>query len=261
MKISIVSDVHLEFGEIRLKNTDSSDVLIIAGDTFVASYISDIERNRDIIRFFKEINEQWDNIILLFGNHEYYHGRLEADYIENLLRSHVDMTNVHIFNPGSIKLGDVLFVGATLWTDFNNANYYAMQTAENSLNDYRLIYRGKRHITANTTLNLHRIEMNYITKVVTENAHEKIVVVTHHAPTFNSISRDHIRNNLDLTYAYASDLSSFIMSNPAIRYWIHGHTHFNVDYEVGSTRVIANQRGYIGHEPIARDFAIKTITL
>ena len=27
--------------------------------------------------------------------------------------------------------------------------------------------------------------------------------------------------------------------------WIHGHTHFNVDYKIGQTRVITNQRGYV----------------
>ncbi len=26
--------------------------------------------------------------------------------------------------------------------------------------------------------------------------------------------------------------------------WLHGHTHHNVDYRVGDTRVVSNQRGY-----------------
>ena len=26
--------------------------------------------------------------------------------------------------------------------------------------------------------------------------------------------------------------------------WIHGHTHHSVDYMIGSTRIVANQRGY-----------------
>ncbi len=28
--------------------------------------------------------------------------------------------------------------------------------------------------------------------------------------------------------------------------WVHGHTHRSVDYQVGRTRVFANQRGYPG---------------
>ena len=30
-----------------------------------------------------------------------------------------------------------------------------------------------------------------------------------------------------------------------MRLWIHGHTHFNVDYKIGQTRVVTNQRGYV----------------
>jgi hypothetical protein len=26
--------------------------------------------------------------------------------------------------------------------------------------------------------------------------------------------------------------------------WIHGHTHYNVDYKIGVTRIYSNQRGY-----------------
>ena len=26
--------------------------------------------------------------------------------------------------------------------------------------------------------------------------------------------------------------------------WIHGHTHHNVDYKIGATRIYSNQRGY-----------------
>ena len=33
-----------------------------------------------------------------------------------------------------------------------------------------------------------------------------------------------------------------------INLWVHGHTHHNVDYMLGSTRVITNQRGYTGFE-------------
>jgi len=34
MKIAICSDLHLEFGDIILKNEESADVLILGGDIF-----------------------------------------------------------------------------------------------------------------------------------------------------------------------------------------------------------------------------------
>lgn len=29
--------------------------------------------------------------------------------------------------------------------------------------------------------------------------------------------------------------------------WVHGHTHYNVDYKLGATRIVSNQRGYPAH--------------
>lgn len=79
-----------------------------------------------------------------------------------------------------------------------------------------------------------------------ESVSRKTVVVTHHfahplacEPRFR---RD------PLSPAYGSDLQS-LMGRCAL--WIHGHTHYGVDFEVASpdgagiaTRVLSNPRGY-----------------
>jgi predicted phosphodiesterase len=39
MKIAICSDIHLEFGDINLQNTENADVLILGGDICVAADI------------------------------------------------------------------------------------------------------------------------------------------------------------------------------------------------------------------------------
>ena len=44
-------------------------------------------------------------------------------------------------------------------------------------------------------------------------------------------------------------MDSFVESS-GVPLWIHGHTHHNVDYTVGRTRVFTNQRGY-PEEPVA----------
>ena len=38
MKVAVCSDLHLEFGTIELKNTESADVLILSGDICLAFY-------------------------------------------------------------------------------------------------------------------------------------------------------------------------------------------------------------------------------
>ena len=39
MKIAVCSDIHLEFGDINLKNTENADVLVLGGDICVAADI------------------------------------------------------------------------------------------------------------------------------------------------------------------------------------------------------------------------------
>jgi hypothetical protein len=38
------------------------------------------------------------------------------------------------------------------------------------------------------------------------------------------------------------------MDGQRVPLWIHGHTHYCVDYEVAGTRVVSNQRGYPDQE-------------
>jgi hypothetical protein len=49
----------------------------------------------------------------------------------------------------------------------------------------------------------------------------------------------------ELSPAYASNLEQDIIEMkhyPAL--WVHGHSHNNVDYDIGNTRVLSNQRAY-----------------
>jgi hypothetical protein len=48
----------------------------------------------------------------------------------------------------------------------------------------------------------------------------------------------------ELDWCYASNLDHLMQGPNAPSLWIHGHIHRNQDYVVGSTRVIANPRGY-----------------
>jgi hypothetical protein len=36
----------------------------------------------------------------------------------------------------------------------------------------------------------------------------------------------------------------YLIERSGVPLWVHGHTHFNVDYQIGSTRILTNQRGY-----------------
>jgi hypothetical protein len=69
----------------------------------------------------------------------------------------------------------------------------------------------------------------------------KTVVVTHHAPSSQSVHPRYARDLL--TPAFASNLEN-LMDGDRAALWIHGHMHESFDYEVYGTRVICNPRGY-----------------
>jgi hypothetical protein len=87
----------------------------------------------------------------------------------------------------------------------------------------------------------------------------KYVVVTHHCPSELSVAEVY-KGNL-LNAAFRSKLDDFIEPRTQIKYWLHGHTHFNFNYWIGETRVVCNPRGYIGHEASADWFKLQYLEL
>lgn len=71
------------------------------------------------------------------------------------------------------------------------------------------------------------------------------MVVTHHAPSLRSVAPEYRTD--PVSSAFASDLEDLVTSSGA-SLWIHGHTHFVVDYRLGKTRVISNPRGYVPND-------------
>jgi calcineurin-like phosphoesterase family protein len=69
----------------------------------------------------------------------------------------------------------------------------------------------------------------------------KTVVVTHHAPSSQSV-HPRYANDL-LTPAFASNLEN-LMDGDRAALWIHGHMHDPFDYEIYGTRVVCSPRGY-----------------
>ena len=61
-------------------------------------------------------------------------------------------------------------------------------------------------------------------------------------PTFQVFAPCH--KDLVLNSAFASDYGDLI-SNNRIDVWIYGHSHTNIDAEIGGTKVLSNQMGYV----------------
>ena len=71
-------------------------------------------------------------------------------------------------------------------------------------------------------------------------------------PTFQVVAPCH--KDLVLNSAFASDYGDLI-SNNRIDAWIYGHSHTNIDADIGGTKVLSNQMGYVfENEHIANGF-------
>ena len=134
MKIAVCSDLHLEFGDLMLKNEDNVDVLILSGDILVERDLDMYDRRQEELgfsryrsqrfhEFFSRVNFQFPKVIYVAGNHEHYHGDFKYT-INELKRKLAQYENVHVLDKECIEIQDVMFIGGTLWTDMNKSDEY-----------------------------------------------------------------------------------------------------------------------------------------
>lgn len=248
MKIQLVSDLHLEFGDIELKNA-GADVLLLAGDISIVSKWREEDH-----AFFKRVSGEFKHVIYILGNHEHYDGDFLHTYT---LAKHIlaCFNNITVLDIGNVVIDDVVFVGGTLWTDIGGNNPTMKMLVRRLMNDYHVIKKGVYEGTGNTiwfspddSIQYHYTMKDYIQKVYQEedaNQKRRMVVVGHHAPSNRSVSSEYYGDNTNC--AYATELSSFIADKPLIKLWVHGHMHSSSDYVIGKTRVVCNPRGYHGY--------------
>lgn len=247
MKLLALSDLHLEFlpDGYRLPPIASEfDVMVLAGDIY-----------RPLNRSLKWLARERDGgafngrpVIFVPGNHEFYKSHIawqmpEAEQLAATL-------GISLLAPGCVTIGNVRFIGATLWTDYalNGDARFAKMTAQADLNDHRLIRFSEGGKTTRFTPShaemLHRRDLAFILDRLAESHAGPTVVVTHHAPHPGSVADRYAGQAL--TAAFASDLSAIILKyQPEL--WIHGHDHGSHDYMVGRTRILSNQAGYPTH--------------
>jgi len=133
-----------------------------------------------------------------------------------------------------------------------------MEIARGSVNDYKVIRTGphrepwKRRLTPRDTLEDHMNAKTFIFSEIVKQKEmgNKVVVITHHAPSHKSIETIYTNDNLN--GAYVSELYYHIadLEDNQPDFWHHGHTHANFDYQIEKTRVVCNPRGYVTKNPI-----------
>ena len=251
MKIRILSDIHLEFGDYTVlpMDEDKDSVLILAGDVTVAS---DPTLMRDVfVPFMQRVSAQFEFVVYVLGNHEFYNGNImEAREIIQKSLDYANIYNVKILEKETWVHKDVAFIGATLWTDNGMDSLHAPRLWHN-MNDSRIIRRGEHRLSTFMVAEDHREAKKYILDEVKywRKTGFKTVVVTHHGISARTTAPEYKDSNLTMFFTSELD-TEFEIANPDLV--ISGHTHIAYDFMLNhprtKTRVVANPLGYHGYE-------------
>jgi len=231
MNLQICSDIHLDQIE-NFKNQDlispSGDVLILAGDI---CHCYNIEKYKD---FFGYISKNFQYVIYVPGNHEYYSiyddkddkddkNNDYIDYIDNKINHFLkNYDNIIYLNNKSVLIEDFLFSGTCLWCnpDTDPPPWFKISLKKDDV----------------TLLNKKSID--YINKVSSLN-HPKHVIISHYPPL--SIDVKNKKHDKHDKYEKYYKNNNILLKNMP-KYWIFGHNHKNYFKKINNTIYISNQR-------------------
>ena len=239
MKIQYASDLHLEFAENAsyLKHHPlevKGEILVLAGDI---GYLGDENYSRH--PFWQWASDNYSQVIACMGNHEFYKyydiaTLRDGDCVE--IRP-----NVRSYYNGVVHVGDVDIILSTLWSNISLQDAFY---TEQVLSDFRRILYGGETLTFTEFNKEHKRCLEFIKSSVTESKAGKKIVVTHHVPSYKMQCPKFAGNRAN--GAFIVELEDYIKES-GIDYWIYGHSHYNVNVQIGKTHCVSNQLGYVFH--------------
>jgi len=259
MKFKLLSDLHLEFYGARTfykeddvpeweptpTDEDKNTVLLLAGDIHVG---------RKAMPWLKKMCARFEHVVYILGNHEFYNNELNdvRNYwtgIETWLET---PANFWFLDNDVVHFKDVRVIGGTLWTEVTDP--HMVWQGPKRMADYKITEvreHGKvRKMNVQDTNRAHFETTNFIREELQKPWTGKTIVMTHHLP--HPLCVAEFFKGSDLNAFFMTDLDH-IIKNFDIDFWVHGHTHDNVDVEVHGTRILCNPMGYHGVQ-LNRDF-------
>lgn len=258
IRLAILSDLHLDVRR-RLAEKSGEDADRAIADISAASRAA--AEGADVVVLAGDIANgvrgiEWAGqtfagqpVVYVPGNHEFYnhdHAELVAAF-----RSTAEAAGIRFLDTDACTLDisgrSLRLLGCTAWTDYQL--YGAEVAAATRTRAVELMYDHKRIrfgdglFRPEDAAGLHDAAIGWLDAELARPHDGPTVVVTHHAPAPDSVAPRFQGDSL--SPAFASDLTA-LMRRHAPPLWIHGHTHHNVDYRVGDTRVVSHQWGYPG---------------
>lgn len=231
VSIQFVSDIHLEYR----KNSKwwksiiipRAPYLVLAGDIAPAHH-------KDLPLFYAWCKENFEKVIHVPGNHEYWkygNKKLSVEDTERYLKKLCNEYGIIYCQKDIIVLEDTpnfpRIVGCTLWTDVPLDYGYSA--------DFSFI----KEFTPSIEKVIHDDHVRFIEESL-ELSRTPSIVVTHHSPISTGTLRKEHENSHRKVY-YVNELEGLAKKSLA---WIFGHTHHVCDiYFPNGTVVTSNPIG------------------
>lgn len=223
MNIQICSDLHLD----QLKNIRNKDILVPRGDILIiAGDLCHATTMHNYIDFFNYLSNNFQYIIYVPGNHEYYYSEGTLEYTDQLIISFLKKFENFIYlNNKSVLIENYLFTGSCLWCEpeIDPPPWF------------------KINITKEEIVEQYQKSVEYLNNVSSINPKNHIII-THYPPLHieNKKSDRYDKYGCDKYEKYYKNKDLVLINNP--KYWIYGHNHKNFNKSINNTLYLSNQR-------------------
>ncbi len=260
MKIQLLSDLHFEI-DLSYQPTPApdADLLVLAGDIGgqgrgdgTGSKLG-IDDPYGLLRFSHALRHWPVPVLYVPGNHEY--DGADVDKTHAALKTECTRLGITWLDREVVILGNVRFIGSTLWTDFEALSQWPDHMP--GAMTHNMAMREKSYRAARYHLNmvattrfgapfdapavaaLSREHQAWLKAALAVPFAGKTVVVTHFAPSLKSADpRFGISPG---TAGFCNHLDELVAKADV---WLHGHLHCRSDYLLNGCRVVANPLGY-----------------
>lgn len=242
LRIQYVSDLHLEFPQNRKWLEEhplevTGDILLVAGDSAYLDLPDSKQDTYSRYSFWDWASEHYQEVIVCFGNHDFY-GYYDLSTMQDGYCKQI-RSNIHAYYNSVVHLEEMDIIVSTLWSYIEPYNVYLTERGVSDF--YRIRYEGHR-LNADNFNHEHDRCLQFVKQAIAESKARTKIVLTHHVPTQLCTAEEFRDSNIN--GAFTVELGEYI-ADSGIDYWIYGHSHRNIDAQIGKTKITSNQLGYI----------------